>query len=76
MVNLSTELGQAQEQERTIRLDRQSEFQHEVDGHLCAGTLKSRVFTVFSALIPQGPGEGSDSDPVRFGSVAPSPMSA
>lgn len=42
MVNLSTELGQAQEQERTIRLDRQAEFQHEVDGHLRAGTLKSK----------------------------------
>ena len=35
-----------------------------------------RVFTVFSALIPQVPGEGSDSDPVRSGSVVRSPISA
>jgi hypothetical protein len=35
-----------------------------------------RVFTVFSALISQVPGEGSDSNPVRFVSVAPSPISA
>ena len=42
MVILSTEPDQAQKQERTVRLNRQAEFQHEVDGHLRAGTLKSR----------------------------------
>jgi hypothetical protein len=42
VVILSTEPDQAQKQERTVRLNRQAEFQHEVDGHLCAGTLKSR----------------------------------